>query len=360
MDEISEKKGAKGYRVLMLLLYAVLGLLLFWFLGFMMDDITRQPGPSLTEIQKSIQDPVLVKEKERVNNQLQKVTGTIEERHQQQTILQTSITSYRDTMNQLLDLQKASIQKGMILPFESQKSLQNVTDLYLDYQKQFQDLNNAITADNLQVQLFKNQIKEIDEKLKLQNEKANQVHKEQWIKHNWAMAGLQLLVLIPLLLITAYLFKRYRKSAYKSMILTAAIAIFLKIALVMHTCFPSYLFNYVLILALIYTTIRVLLFMLRMITAPKPAWLQKQYREAYDKAQCPTCQFSIKPSISKFFYPEKKGNLPVPDYTYLNEVTDYTCPSCGEVLFEKCSNCSHPRYSLLHFCDTCGVKKEKT
>jgi predicted RNA-binding Zn-ribbon protein involved in translation (DUF1610 family) len=360
MDEVNEKKGTKGYRFLMVLLYAVLGLLLFWFLGFMMNDIGNQPGPSLTEIQKSIQDPVLVKDKERLNNQLKQRINTIDERHQQQTILQTSITSYRDTMNQLLDLQKASIQKGMTLSPESQKNLQNVTDLYLDYQKQFQDLNNAITADNLQVQQFKNQIKEIDEKLTLQNEKANLEYSNQWVKHNWAMAGLQLLILIPLLLITAFLFKKYRKSVYKSMILTAGIAIFLKIALVMHDYFPSYLFKYLLILALIYTTIRVLLSMLRMMTAPKPAWLQKQYREGYDKAQCPTCQFSIKPSISKFFYPEKKGNFLVPDYTYLNAVTDYTCPSCGEVLFEKCGNCSHPRYALLHYCDTCGVKKEST
>lgn len=360
MDELNEKKGTKGYRFLMMLLYAVLGLLLFWFLGFMMYDISNQPGPSLTEIQKNIQDPVLVKEKESINKQLQKLTSTIDERHQQQTILQTSITSYRDTMNQLLDLQKASIQKGVVFSPESQKNLQNVTDLYLDYQKQFQDLNNANTADNLQAQQFKNQIKAIDEKLALQNKTADLEYRNQWMKHNWAMAGLQLLILIPLLLIAAFLFKKYRKSVYKSIFLTAGIAIFLKIALVMHDYFPSYLFKYVFILALIYTTIRVLLSMLRMLTAPKPEWLQKQYREGYDKAQCPSCQFSIKPSISKFFYPEKKGNLLVPDYAYLNEVTDYTCPSCGEVLFEKCGNCSHPRYALLHYCDNCGAKKEST
>lgn len=64
MNQLSEKKGTKGHRFLMMTLYVVLALLFYWFLGFLMDDISDQPGPSLTEIQKKFQDPSFVKEKE--------------------------------------------------------------------------------------------------------------------------------------------------------------------------------------------------------------------------------------------------------------------------------------------------------
>lgn len=261
-------------------------------------------------------------------------------------------------MNQLLDLQKASIQKGVTFSPESQKNLQNVTDLYLDYQKQFQDLNSSITKDNLEAQQLQNKIKEVNDKLVKQNEQAEKEYNELWVKHNWAMAGLQLIILIPLLLVSALLYRKYKTTIYRAMILAVGIAVFLKISIVMHQYFPSYLFNYLLILILIALTIQTLISMLRMVNSPKPAWLQKQYQEAYQKAQCPECQFSIKPSVSKLFYPDAKGNLPVANYSYLETVDKYTCPSCGVLLFEKCSDCSHLRHSLLGYCDNCGAKKD--
>lgn len=334
------------------------GLLIYWFLGFLMDDISDQPGPKLDEIQTKYQDQTLVKEKKAINQQLTKLSSTIDGQHQQQSILETSINSYRDTMNQLLGLQKASIQKGVTFSPESQKNLQNVTNLYLDYQKQFQDLNNSITKDNLEVQQLQNKIKEIDEQLSKQNVQADTEYQAQWVKHNWAMAGLQLLVLIPLLLIAVYLLRAYKDSMYKPMIMAASIAIFIKISLVMHDYFPSYIFKYLLVLVLIYVTALALISKLKMVAAPNPPWLQGQYREAYQKNQCPICQFSIKPSISKFFTSEAKSNLPMTNFSYLDKVDTYTCPSCGELLFEKCTHCSHVRYSLLMYCDFCGVKKE--
>lgn len=358
-ERLKEKKGPKGHRVFVMVLNILLGLLIYWFLGFLMDDISEQPGPSLVAIQKKYQDPVLVKDREAFNDQLKKISVTIAEQQQQQSILQTSINSYRDTMNQLVGLQKASIQKGVTFAPESQQNLQQISDLYLQSQKQFQELNNAITKDNLTQQHLQNQINEIDAKLATQNEQANKEYQAQWVNHNWAMAGLQLLVLIPLLLIAAYLLKVYKTSLYKPMLMAAAIAVFCKIALVMHDYFPSYIFKYVLILALIYITIVTLIAKLRMIAAPKPDWLEKQYREAYQKIQCPICQYPVKPGVAKLFTQEHGTNLPLTNLSYLDEVKKYTCPGCGELLLESCTHCDHLRYSLLKYCDCCGATKEK-
>ena len=354
MEQV-EKKGPKRYRVLVITLNMVLGLLLYWFLGFVMDDISQQPGPDIQRIQQKYQDPALVNEDKQINEELQKLNNKITEQQQQQKILETSITSYRDTMNQLLDLQKVSIQKGVGVPEASQKNLQDVTDLYLNYQKQFQDLNNSITKANLKVQGLQNKVQEIDSKLSKQNEAAAQEYQRLWEKHKWAMAGLQLLVLLPLLLITFYLFRKYRESPYKSMIIAIGIAVFFKISMVMHSYFPSYLFKYLLVLALIYITAKILITKLRMIASPNRPWLEKQYSEAYQKNLCPICRFSIKPSISKFFMVENKNIVPAANYHYLNKVSAYTCPCCGTLLFDQCTSCSHLKYSLLGYCDSCGI-----
>ena len=260
-------------------------------------------------------------------------------------------------MNQLLDLQKASIQKGVVFSSESQKNLQDVTAMYLDYQKQFQNLNGAITKDNLEAQHLQKRARVINSKLTGENELANKEYYSLQTKHNWAMAGLQLLALIPLLLLTAFLYKRYGKGPYKSMIIAAGIAVFVKISMVMHEYFPSYLFKYILILALIYITAKLLISKLRMMAKPNQPWLEKQYSEAYQKNHCPICQFPIKPSVSKFFITDNKNNSPIPDYHYLDTVNEYTCPCCGKLLFNKCSKCSHLRYSLLTHCDSCGEEK---
>lgn len=358
MEQDIEKKGPRGYRFLVITLNVVLALLVYWFLGFIMDDISNQPGPDLQQIQKKYQDPALVKDEKTINDKIQERLNTINEQQQQQKIIETSIHSYRDTMNQLLDLQKASIQKGVTFSEGSEKNLQEVTNLYLNFQKQFQDLNSSITKANLEVQQLQNKVRDIDTKLSKQNEEGTKEYNNLWTQHNWIMAGLQLLILIPLLLISFYVFRKYKESPYKTMIIAIGVAIFFKIAMVMQNYFPSFIFKYILVLVLIYLTAKILISKLRMMSTPNRSWLDKQYSESYQKGKCPMCEFSIKPSISKFFITENKNTIPSSNYHYLDNVSDYTCPCCGELLFEKCNNCSQVRYSLLSYCDSCGTQKQ--
>ena len=65
INQAKVKQGPKGYRYLVMALNVVLGLLLYWLLGFVMDDISNQPGPQLQEIQKKYQNPALVSDKKK-------------------------------------------------------------------------------------------------------------------------------------------------------------------------------------------------------------------------------------------------------------------------------------------------------
>lgn len=355
-----ETKSPKKIRFFISALNVVLALLVYWLLGFMVDDIGNQPGPSLFALQEKYQSPILIKQKDIFNDQYSTLLQTIERKKKQQTIVQGSINSYRDTINQLLELQKASVQKGTDLSPESQQNLKKVTGFYLDSQHQFQGLNRSITNDSRAAHTLQSQIKEIHLQLVKPLEQAQAEYDAQLIKHNIKMAALQLLLLIPLLLISGYFYKKYRDGLYKSMIMAIGIAVILKITMVLHDHFPSRGFKYILIAALIYITICGLLSMLRMVATPKYNWLIKQYQEAYQKIQCPICQFQIRPGILKFIpMPSNQKEPAMAPLNYLETIEEYTCPSCGEQLFEKCSSCSNLRHSLLLYCDHCGTKKQQ-
>lgn len=355
-----DMKGPKKIRFLISALNVLLSILVYWLLGFMINDIGNQPEPSLAALQEKYQNPIIVKQNEDLHNQSSLLLLAIARKKQQQTILQDSINSYHDTINQLLELQKAGAQKGDDLSHEAQQNLKTVTGFYLDSQHQFQELNTSISNDNFAAQALQTQIRELDAKLSKPLLQARAKYTSQLNKHNLMMAVFQLMLLIPLLLISGYCFRKYRRSLYKSMIGAIGIAVVLKTVMVLHDHFPSRGFKYILIAALIYITIRGLLSMLRMVAAPKYNWLIKQYREAYQKMQCPVCQFQIRPGVLKFIPmpPNQKEPVMAP-LNYLETIEEYTCPGCGELLFEKCSSCSNLRHSLLLYCDHCGTKKQQ-
>lgn len=357
MSQTRERKGPTGHRFLVTVLNIVLAVLVYWLLGFIIDDISNQPAPTLEKVQKNFQNQALVKEREALSTQITKHSQSIAALQKQQEILQASINGYKDTMNQLLDLQKASLQKGTEFTTESQQNLANATKLYLDNQQKFQNLNQLIANTNVQSQSLTQKQDAIDTELTKQSKEAYKTYEKLYLKHNLMLASLKLLVLVPLLLIVTYLFRRYRNSIYVSMILSVGIAIFIKIAMVMHEHFPSQYFKYILILMLIFLVVRFLINRLRMVAAPQKNWLIKQYREAYQKLQCPICQYPIQPGALKFTSSQNAKLLQPKDINYLDNIVNYSCPSCGETLFEKCEVCSHSRYSLLMYCDCCGTYK---
>ena len=358
MSQSRERKGPAGHRFLVMVLNIILAILFYWLLGFVLDDIASQPGPSLQEIQDQYKDKNLVAQEDTLNKQLIKLNQTISAQTQQQTLLKTSIDGYRDTMNQLLDLQKSSMQKGVTFSTDAQQNLTNVTRLYLDNQQKFQNLNHAITDDNAQAQQLQSQINTMDSTLQKQSDQAYKEYNAQLTRYNLEIAAIQLLVLLPLLIVAVFLFKKYRQSIYRPMIMAIGAAIILKIVFVMHDNFPSRFFKYFLILILLYLVVRSLRAMLRMMVAPQKNWLMKQYREAYQKMQCAMCQYPIQPGIFKFFMPQKPKDKQEANVSYLENIERYNCPSCGEHLFEKCGSCQHTRHSLLTYCDNCGAEKK--
>jgi hypothetical protein len=350
----TELKGPRGYRFLVTALNISLAILIYWFLGFILDDIGSQPGPSWQTIQSHFQNPALVKQKNQLTHDIDALTTQMNAMRKQQVLLQASINSYRDMMNQLLDLQKASAQKNQTVPPQTQENLADATKLYLDNQQKFQVLNSNITQANMNLQKAQNQLMTVNTQLDQQIDTGNNEYNKLLQKHNLKTAFLKLSLLIPLLLIAAYFFKTYQQSIYRPITIAVGVTIIIKIVMVMHEHFPSRLFKYFLILLLIGFVIRALIKLLNTLISPKANWLQKQYKEAYKKLCCPSCEYPIRPGILKYstFTQENLKNIFLTDS--LIAIPSYSCPSCGIKLFDKCNQCNNTRHALLNYCEICG------
>lgn len=114
------------------------------------------------------------------------------------------------------------------------------------------------------------------------------------------MAGLKLVVLIPLLVVAVMLFLKLRSGLYVPTVYAFGIAVLVKVGSVIHDYSRARYFNGVLILAALATALRVLLYLLRMVAFPKKEWLLKQYREAYEAFPCPICSYPIRRGPLKY------------------------------------------------------------
>ena len=63
---------------------------------------------------------------------------------EQQGILKDSTNNLQNTINQLLSIQKQSIEKNLVFPEENQQTLIESQTIFLENQRQYQALNQKI------------------------------------------------------------------------------------------------------------------------------------------------------------------------------------------------------------------------
>lgn len=352
-------KGPWTHRFLVHLFTVVLGVLIYWLLGFVLDDIGSIPGPDYTELEHRLLDQSLVARSGDLQTRIVDRERSIAERKTRQDILRNSTANSQQTMNQLLEIQRLALQKGVTPTAQEQKSLAESETLFLGNQTKYQAINDEIALSNGQLLDLQQQRRELDASL---DERRVPIRKEYDAlveRHSWKMAALKLSALTPLLIVAVWFFMKQRNGTYAALAYAFGIAVLFKIALVMHEYFPSRYFKYVLILGCLAVVLRVLIHLLRMIASPKADWLLKQYREAYEAFLCPICEYPIRRGPLKYLYWTRRSlrKLVVPGSESGVKEQAYTCPLCGTRLFEECDNCHAIRHALLPVCEQCGLEK---
>jgi hypothetical protein len=353
------KKGTWGVRFLIHLFTVTLGVLVFWLLGFVLEDIESIKGPDYAKVEIKYVDQLLVDKGKKINDQMHDLERMIADKHEQQHLVGDSSQNLRQTINQLIELQRLSLQKQVTLSESEKEHLSASLKQFLEDQKSYQDLNKSLLDLTTQKNALDIERQKLEQQLQQQRMQAQTEYNKLYETHRMKLALYQLLILIPLLLVAGYLVMKRRGNIYYPLFLAFGGATLLKVALVIHEYFPSQYTKYVLIILLLGVVASILVHFIKIVAFPKMDLLLRQYREAYERFLCPVCEYPIRTGPRKFLYWTRRTVnkiLPQGDATGKDE--PYTCPACGSVLFEHCTSCQKIRHSLLEHCEHCGAKKE--
>jgi len=340
----------------------VLAILVYWLIGFAVDDIATIPGPSYDKFEAERLDPVFFSNKRKQESDLAKANRQLEEKKSEQMILRDSTQSTEKTISHLLDLQKASFQENGVLSDAEQKAFNASMNMFLDNQKQDQALSQEIARLAAQLNALQDSKLEADGTLDRAREPIRVAFAKIERRHNMFLAFLQLSFLILLLAAAAWVIIKKKAGVYSSIMLASGVALIARITEVVHNWFPSRLFRYVLLAVAIAVVVRLLIYFLRTVSRPTARWLLKQYRESYERFFCPVCDYPIRRGPMRYLFWTRRsaGRLALTAGEGSNQDPRYICPACGTSLYEECSFCHFMRHALLPYCEHCGEKKEIT
>ena len=358
MAENKKLKGPWIQHLGIIFLSLIFGVLLFWLLGFLTKDIGSLRGPDFSKVQAGYVNTELVGRQSSLKESLDVIKNNIRDKREQQGILKDSTNNLQNTINQLLSIQKQNIERNLTLSDEQQQRLVESQALFLENQKQYLALNTEIAGLTNQQRQLERELASVTGQIDKQRTSARNEYNRIMSKHRLKVAALKLAVIVPIFLISAWFFIKKRSGMFGPIIYATFIAVFIRISLVVYEYFPRRYFKYIALLVIIAVVLRLLLYLLKRIAAPKKDWILKHHQEAYDKGICPICSKPIRIGPLRYAIGHKRRGIVLAGQggqACKQEL--YTCPSCGTELYEKCDKCSDIRHSLLPYCEHCGNEK---
>jgi hypothetical protein len=358
MADPRQVKGPWTHRALIVAFAIALGVLIYWLLSFVVDDIAKWPGPDYQQLEAQMLEPSLLQHVQDLARQVADANRQISERQRLQALLRDSTQSSELTMNQLLEIHRLNLEKNVEPTAAEQQALADAEQLFLSNQKQYQQLNAEIVESSAQLTELEGQQRELGERLEEARKPIIAEYNRLARRHELKVTTVQLAVLLLLAPIALSIFLRWRHGNYAPLIYAFGIALAAKAAVVMHHAFPAKYFKYILILAALAIVVRILIFLLRIVARPGKDYLLKQFREAYERFVCPICGYPIRRGPLKYLFWSRRSikKLHVPPAQPQPD-EPYTCPACGTQLFEACPSCGKVRYSLLPVCTDCGDER---
>ena len=352
----ARNRGSWTLQWLIYLFTGLLGILTYWLLGFVVSDIGSIPGPDYAALEHQELDSGLVEKSAELDGDIEKVDREIKEQQARQKILRDSTTNSQTTMDQLLDLQRLNLSKGVTPSDEERKALAESQQLFLTNQREYQRLNESVAQ-------LHEQRRELDRQRRANHSMLTQArvpiqatYQRLSEQHKMRIALWKLAFLTPLLMVAAALYVKCRSSAYWALVYAFGAAVLIKVGFVMHEYFPARYFKYVLILVTLAVATRIIVYLLRSVAFPQMETLIKQYREAYEAFQCPICSHPIRRGPLRFMAWTRRSitkQIPPPATDAADEI--YICPVCSTSLYEDCAQCGKVRHALLPACQHCGA-----
>jgi predicted RNA-binding Zn-ribbon protein involved in translation (DUF1610 family) len=359
MTTIYRSRGPWLSRFAIRFLAVIWGLLIFWSLGLLVDDIGSFPGPEYPRIEQRYLNTQLVTEKQTLDRRVEEIDRKISNLQEEQRILGESSDNLQQTIDQLIKLQRSS-QGDVPQPSSpDQASLATSLKRFLENQTNYQALNQEIAQIKEEKRKLTDRQRQIDQQLEQQRKPAKAEYNRLNEQHRLKLAALKLLILIPLLLLASWLLAKRRGSIYFTLILSFSAATLLKSLLIIDEYFPDRWVQYILTIVLLLVIARLLIYLIRSVVFPKQSSLLQQYREAYESFLCPVCEYPIRVGPRRYLFWTRRtvNKIVLPSEGQWQEEF-YTCPACGTGLFKTCEACHQVRHALLPYCHHCGTSTE--
>lgn len=357
MNNIRKPQGPWIHRFLIVFFTAVFAVLVYWALGFLVEDIRSIPGPLYSDVEVRFLDPGLTEQEKVLSREIAETERAIAGRNDELRIIGDTSENLQGTINQLLELQRLVVQKSAALSDREQANLSDSLAAFLESQNRYQRVTAELSRLTERRETLGTEKNTLERTMEEKRQPAREEFDRLIEKHHLRLAALQLAILLPLLAVSAFLVVRKRKTLYFPLFLGFGAAVMVKAALVIHQYFPTRYVRYLLVAALLAAVGRLVMHFIRSAAFPDARQLWKQHREGYEHFLCPVCEYPIRRGPRKFLFWTRRSLKKLVPPEDSGEDEPYCCPSCGTVLFEECPRCGRIRHALLPWCEHCCGEK---
>ncbi len=158
-------KGPWIHRFSIRLFTLFLAVLVYWVLGFLVQDIESVPGPSYDDIEQRYIDVTLVETQKILAADIAEADRAIAGRREEMQIISDSTRNLQSTISQLIELQKLTVQKSAVLPETEQVNLSDSLARFLDNQTRYQTLNTELSRLTEQKQDLAAEKRQVDQRI---------------------------------------------------------------------------------------------------------------------------------------------------------------------------------------------------
>ena len=320
----------------------------------MLNDIGDLPGPNYNAIQQRNIPEEKQSTANELSDQLTEIEKQIKRQQEIQKNLQQSMINSETALTKIADLQRLSLERGGKPSEVDQQAMENARSRFYAAQDDFESANESIASLNSERHQLNQSIAAINKELRQFQDKAQTEFNIEQRSHDLKVASLKLALVVPLLLLSAWRVRKKRGSIYQPFNWAALVSTFWMVWLVMWDHFPRDFFKYIAILATIGILAAFLAWAIRSSARPRKATLLNRHREAYQNHRCPACDFPILRGAFQQAVWTKRGPKLHGEAPSQTESSRYTCPSCGEALFDQCGDCGEVTQTLLPYCSACG------
>ncbi len=195
-------------RFAVLLFTGVLGILCFWFLGFLIRDVGSLRGPEYKTIEKDYVSQDLLVLQENLSKKAINLQRQIKLTREKNNLIRSTSRTYQSTLDQVLTTLRRLPEFKLSHLDSIAQNLQSFEENQQQLQSQYRDLDKLIEEKAVVEQEIANVKQRLDE----QRRAAREAHRREMSQHRMLLGLLQIAILLPILGLSGYLLARKREG----------------------------------------------------------------------------------------------------------------------------------------------------